>query len=133
MPPPPRITFGRLLAASLALTGFAHANDWVNWRGPLQNGVSLEHYKNVGKISETPAWTYDARGRGTAVVFEGKVILWGYKGTTGDLVELLTCLDAKTGRNFGNMSLPISSAIRSIIATPSAHPPSILRPSASTS
>lgn len=98
MPPPPRIIFGRLLAASLVLTGFAHANDWVNWRGPLQNGVSLEHYKNAGKISETPAWTYDARGRGTAVVFEGKVILWGYKGTTGDLVELLTCLDAKTGK-----------------------------------
>ena len=89
--------FGHLFAASLALTGLVSANDWVNWRGPLQNGVSLEHYTKAGKLADTPAWTYAARGRGTPVVFEGKVIVWGYKGETTDLVELLTCLDAKTG------------------------------------
>jgi outer membrane protein assembly factor BamB len=27
-----------------------------------------------------------------------KSILWGYKGETTDLIELLTCLDAKTGK-----------------------------------
>lgn len=94
----PRSLSGCFLAATLALTGSLHANDWVNWRGPLQNGVSLEHYTKAGKISDTPAWTYAARSRGTPVVFDGKVILWGYKGETTDLVELLTCLDAKTGK-----------------------------------
>lgn len=85
------------LAASL-LTLSLQANDWPTWRGPLQTGVSLEHYTNAGKLPETPAWTYDARGRGTPVIFEDKVILWGYRGETTDLVELLTVLDAKTGK-----------------------------------
>ena len=83
-------------AASL-LTLSLHANDWPTWRGPLQTGVSLEHYTNAGGLPETAAWTYDARSRGTPVVFEGKVILWGYRGETTDLTELLTVLDAKTG------------------------------------
>ncbi|MFO1485784.1 MAG: PQQ-binding-like beta-propeller repeat protein [Verrucomicrobiaceae bacterium] len=93
-------------ATSLALTGITTANDWTSWRGPLQNGVSLEHYKSAGKLSETPAWTYAARGRGTAVVFDGKVILWGYKGETTDLIELITCMDAKTGKKLWEHELP---------------------------
>jgi outer membrane protein assembly factor BamB len=94
----PRPTFGCLFAATLALTGISQANDWTNWRGPLQNGVSLEHYTDAGKLAEKPAWTYDVHSRGTPVVFEGKVILWGYRGETSDLVELITCLDEKTGK-----------------------------------
>jgi outer membrane protein assembly factor BamB len=78
----PRPSFGCLFAATLALTGISQANDWTNWRGPLQNGVSLEHYTDAGKLADTPAWTYAARGRGTPVIFDGKVILWGYKGET---------------------------------------------------
>lgn len=97
---------GRLLAASLALTGLSQANDWTNWRGPLQNGVSLEHYKNAGKLSDTPAWTYDVHARGTAVVFQGKVILWSYKDETTDLIELITCLDAKTGKKLWEHEMP---------------------------
>lgn len=98
MPPIPRTSFGCLFAATLALTGITQANDWTNWRGPLQNGVSLEHYTEAGKLADKPAWTYDVHSRGTPVIFEGKVILWGYKGETSDLVELITCLDAKTGK-----------------------------------
>ncbi|TDU72792.1 outer membrane protein assembly factor BamB [Prosthecobacter fusiformis] len=93
------------LAASL-LTLSLQANDWPTWRGPLQNGVSLEHYTDAGKLPETPAWTYDARGRGTPVVFEDKVILWGYRGETTDLVELLTVLDAKTGKKIWEVEIP---------------------------
>ena len=89
-------------AAGMALALFAgshslQANDWTNWRGPLQNGVSLEHYTAAGKLAEAPAWTYDARSRGTSVVVDGKVVLWGYRGETTDLIEILTVLDAKTG------------------------------------
>lgn len=102
----PRPSLGCLFAATLALTGISQANDWTNWRGPLQNGVSLEHYTDAGKLAETPAWTYDARSRGTPVVFEGKVILWGYRGETTDLTELITCLDAKTGKKLWEHEIP---------------------------
>lgn len=85
------------ILASLLTLSSLQANDWPTWRGPLQTGVSLEHYTGAGMLPETAAWTYEARSRGTPVVFEGKVILWGYKGTTTDLVEMLTVLDAKTG------------------------------------
>ena len=91
-------------AASL-LTLSLHAKDWPTWRGPLQTGVSLEHYTNAGKLPDAPAWTYDARGRGTPVMFEGKVILWGYRGETTDLVELLTVLDAKTGKKIWEVEI----------------------------
>ena len=102
----PRPTFGRLFAATLALTGISHANDWTNWRGPLQNGVSLEHYTKAGKLADKPAWSAPIRSRGTPVVVDGKVILWGYKGETSDLIELLTCLDAKTGKILWQHEIP---------------------------
>lgn len=92
------------VAASL-LTLSLQANDWTNWRGPLQNGVSLEHYKDAGGLPESAAWTYDARSRGTPVVFDGKVIVWGYRGETTDLIELLTVLDAKTGKKLWEVEI----------------------------
>lgn len=95
------------MALALLSSGtFASANDWPSWRGPLQNGVSLEQYTNAGKLSDTPAWTYNARSRGAPVVFDGKVILWGYKGETTDLIELLTVLDAKTGKKLWEVEIP---------------------------
>lgn len=72
-------------------------NNWPSWRGPYQNGVSAEHYKN-GKLNPAPSWVYDSNGRGAPVVCDGKVFSWGYRGKDGDLVELLTCLDAATGK-----------------------------------
>lgn len=102
----PRPSYGRLLAATLALTGISQANDWTNWRGPLQNGVSLEHYTKAGKLADKPAWSAPIRSRGTPVVVDGKVILWGYKGETSDLIELLTCLDAKSGKVLWQHEIP---------------------------
>lgn len=92
-------------AALLSSAALASANDWTNWRGPLQNGVSLEHYTNAGKLSDTPAWTYAARGRGAPVVVDGKVVLWGYKGETTDLIEMLTVLDAKSGKKLWEVEI----------------------------
>lgn len=94
-----------LTAALLASGSFANANDWTNWRGPLQNGVSLEHYTAAGKLADAPAWTYDARSRGAPVVVDGKVVLWGYRGETSDLIELLTVLDAKTGKKLWEVEI----------------------------
>lgn len=75
----------------------ADASDWPNWRGALQNGVSLEHYKNP-KLNPEPAWTYATSGRGTPVLMDGRLFSWGYRGAGEDLVEVLSALDAETGK-----------------------------------
>ncbi|MEQ1750152.1 MAG: hypothetical protein ABL974_12060, partial [Prosthecobacter sp.] len=99
-----RFATGMALAL-LAVSSSLSANDWTNWRGPLQNGVSLEHYTGAGKLAETPAWTYDARSRGAPVIVDGKVVLWSYRGETTDLIEILTVLDAKTGKKLWEVEI----------------------------
>ncbi len=52
----------------------------------------------AGKVvAETPTWTYASQSRGCPVVCEGKVFAFGYLGTKEELVEVLSCLDEKTG------------------------------------
>ncbi len=93
-----------LLFLALGLGSSAFAGDWLDYRGPFSNGVSAEHYKN-GKLSETPAWTYPTHGRGTPVIADGKVFSWGYKGEKEELVETLTALDEKTGKQLWEVAL----------------------------
>jgi outer membrane protein assembly factor BamB len=95
--------YGLLAVAALIQGGTSQAaetkeaHQWAIWRGPLQTGVSLEHYKQ-GKLNPTPLWVHDSNGRGAPVVADGKVFSWGYKGKDKELVETLTCMDAKTGK-----------------------------------
>ena len=79
-------------------------HNWYNWRGPLQTGVSLEHFTNA-KLDAAPVWTYDSFGRGTPVVVDGKVISFGYKGEKEELIELLTALDEKTGKKLWEIEI----------------------------
>ena len=99
------LRYAGMALALLAVSSPLSANDWTNWRGPLQNGVSLEHYTGAGKIADAPAWTYNARSRGTPVIVDGKVVLWGYRGETTDLIEILTVLDAKTGKKLWEVEI----------------------------
>ena len=101
-----RLGFGTWLAAlALVSTGTQlAANDWLSWRGPLQTGQSLEHFGNA-KISDKPAWTYDSRSRGAPVICDGKVFSFGYRGEKEDLIELLTCLDEKTGKKLWEVEI----------------------------
>ncbi len=93
-----------LLSGILALS--ASANDWPSWRGPLQTGSSLEHYQGgSGKVDETPVWTHPSRSRGCPVVFGGRVFSFGYKGEKTELIELLTCLDEKTGKKIWEVEI----------------------------
>ncbi len=87
------VSGGALAAKDEAI---APGSNWPMWRGPYQNGVSLEHYKNP-KLKTEPIWTYDTKGRGTPVIYDGRVFSWGYRGAGPDLREVLACLDAKTG------------------------------------
>jgi outer membrane protein assembly factor BamB len=96
--------FGLGLIVAIATAGSALANDWTSWRGPLQTGESLEHFKD-GKLSDKPVWTYDSRSRGTPVICDGKVFSFGYKGEKEELIELLTCLDEKSGKKLWEIEI----------------------------
>jgi len=98
--------FGICLAALAIISTInpLKAGDWLSWRGPLQTGQSLEHF-GTGKISDKPAWTYDSRSRGAPVICDGKVFSFGYRGEKEDLVELLTCLDEKTGKKLWEVEI----------------------------
>lgn len=90
--------FGVAAAVAVLVSGLRadEAANWPNWRGLLQNGVSLEHYQE-SRLDAAPAWTYPTRGRGAPVLFGGRLFSWGYRGAGSELVEVLTALDAKTG------------------------------------
>ncbi|MEO0416785.1 MAG: hypothetical protein AAF226_17740, partial [Verrucomicrobiota bacterium] len=78
---------GLLLAS--AASAHDHKGNWIQWRGPLQTGVSLESYEGSGKMKEEPVWTDDILGRGTPVFYNGRMYSWGYRGKGPDLEEVL--------------------------------------------
>jgi outer membrane protein assembly factor BamB len=93
-----------LLAAVLSVPLSVDAEGvtgWLNWRGPLQSGVSLE--KDLPATWEIGGknhlWSYKVIGGGTPVVAEGKLYAFGFYGEKGeDVEETLLCLDANTGK-----------------------------------
>jgi outer membrane protein assembly factor BamB len=72
---------------------------WLNWRGPDQNGTSME--KNLPGSwqpgGEADLWQYPLTGRGTPVTAGNRVFAWGYNGEGAGLQEVLACLDLETG------------------------------------
>ena len=70
---------------------------WLSWRGPDGNGVSHEKYKNWG-FNKVPSWTHALKGRGTPVIADGKMFVFGYRGEGTEVEELIVCLDAKSGK-----------------------------------
>ena len=74
---------------------------WLNWRGPLQAGVSLEtnlptEWELGGK---NHLWSYKVIGGGTPVVADGRLYAFGFYGEKGeDVQETLLCLNANTGK-----------------------------------
>jgi outer membrane protein assembly factor BamB len=73
---------------------------WLNWRGPQQDGTSLEKGLPdrwvVGGTNHR--WTVDLAGGGTPVIADGRLYALGYRGEGPDLQEVVACLDAETGR-----------------------------------
>src|SRR4051812_40006063 len=90
------------LAFSLTASSLfsAPTHGWLNWRGPNQNGASLE--KNLpDKIDpKNPLWVADFPGQSTPVIANGKVYIMGYIGgaTDPNLQEGVACFDAETGK-----------------------------------
>src|SRR6516165_10021963 len=96
--------FGRvsgLLAGGwlgLELAGAEPVHGWLDWRGPQQNGTSLE--KNLpDRIAARDAlWVADLPGQSTPVIANGKLYIMGYLGQGPDMQEGVTCYDAETGQ-----------------------------------
>lgn len=84
-----------LCAIALVLTivssaGAFAVEGWLSWRGPGQDGVSaaenLPDELNPGDGGNL-LWTYEMQGRGSAVITEGRLYVWGYKGEGAEAVE----------------------------------------------
>src|SRR2546423_10524538 len=84
-------------SASPAATA-APIRGWLNWRGPQQNGSSLE--KNLPDKLQTKdaLWVADFPGQSTPVIANGKLYIMGYLGEGADLQEGVSCFDAESGK-----------------------------------
>jgi len=73
---------------------------WLDWRGPQQNGTSLETgLPDTWVLGGTnDRWQIDLAGGGTPVIAGGKLYALGYQGQGPDLQEVLLCADAETGK-----------------------------------
>lgn len=75
----------------------AERGNWPNWRGPLQNGTSLEEYEEWS-FDAKPDWTWEVPGAGTPVIYEGHVYSFGFRRYSNtDVREYLAALDEATG------------------------------------
>ena len=79
--------------------GPAPQKGWLNWRGPNQNGTSVETglVDQVSLDEDSLLWSLDLAGRGTPVVANGRVFGVGYTGRGPSLQEVLFCLDQDSG------------------------------------
>ena len=81
--------------AALLLSASAVAGDWAAWRGPYQNGVSLE----TGSPSSTKdvLWRIPEGGHSTPLIFNGRVYAIHLTGKGVEEQEQIFCLDAADG------------------------------------
>src|SRR5688572_24122916 len=105
MPCRARLTSGLPLAVALFVAGAADAGDWPQWRGPERNGLVEKSPTLANSLpGPTPAWqsesipSGDRAGRGSLVVFAGKVYGLTGVGSASGLVDEVFCLDAATGK-----------------------------------
>jgi outer membrane protein assembly factor BamB len=94
------LVFGICLGFGPWNLGFSSpVRGWLAWRGPQQNGMSLE--KNLpDKIvnKEAALWVADFPGQSAPVIANGKLYIMGYLGEGPDMQEGIACFDAETGK-----------------------------------
>lgn len=95
--------FSPLLCAGFLAAGIAiaHAADgWLHFRGPQQNGTSLETGlpTRLSLEPESLLWRAGLGGQSTATIADGRVYILGFDGEGPDLQEVIACFDAANGR-----------------------------------
>ncbi len=92
----PIVVLGLLSLSALPAAG----DDWGNWRGPAQSGVSTETdlVESWSLEGKNLAWQADFIGRSTPAVFDGRACAIGRVGEGVDRQEVVACWDAKDGR-----------------------------------
>src|SRR5216110_281171 len=76
----------------------AEAHGWLSWRGPQQNGASLEKNLPDRVMVKEALWVADFPGQSTPVIANGRLYIMGYLGEGADLQEGIACFDAETGK-----------------------------------
>jgi outer membrane protein assembly factor BamB len=76
----------------------AAVQGWLDWRGPLQTGVSLETGLPDKVDAKAPLWTANFQGQSSPVIANGKLFIMGYEGDDAELQEGLACFDADSGK-----------------------------------
>src|SRR5689334_10014237 len=76
----------------------AQTRGWLSWRGPQQNGASLEKNLPDRVVLKEALWVADFPGQSTPVIANGKVYIMGYLGIGPDMQEGITCFDADNGK-----------------------------------
>jgi len=71
---------------------------WLNWRGPLQDSVSLEKGLPQKIDAKQALWTADFPGQSTPTIANGRLYINGRRGEGPDLQEFVACFDAETGK-----------------------------------
>src|ERR1043165_6579828 len=71
---------------------------WLSWRGPQQNGTSLEKNLPDRVDPKKPLWVADFPGQSAPVVANGKLYIMGYLGEGPELQEGVACFDAESGK-----------------------------------
>lgn len=96
-----------LATALIIASGFlswapgAHAapvRGWLSWRGPQQNGTSLEKGLPDKVDPDSPLWVADFPGQSTPVIADGKLYVLGYHDDGPDLKEAIACFNAENGK-----------------------------------
>jgi len=75
-----------------------NTSGWFNWRGPDQNGTSLETGLPDKIDVKDALWTADFPGQSAPVIANGRLYINGYTGDGPDLQEGVSCFDAETGK-----------------------------------
>jgi outer membrane protein assembly factor BamB len=76
----------------------APVKGWLNWRGPQQNGTSLETGLPNTMDAAHALWSADFPGQSTPVIANGHLYIMGYLGDGENLQEGVICYDAETGK-----------------------------------
>ncbi len=87
----------------------AATNDWAGWRGPGQDGVSLETSlpSTWSPDGKNLIWSSPVGGRSTPIIMDGRAYVFTNVGAGINEQERLVCLDADSGRILWEHRFPV--------------------------